>query len=152
MSEAVTLSSVGMQAVLTGLKNYGEEFKTAAKRAVSDAHRWAKAQGMSEIAMVTGIKISVVRKRTVARLVFKDGAGRVWFGLNPVSAKYTGQVPGGAFKSDTLSGHYFQRLGKARLPIEKVETPMEPEASTAVAHVAAQIEEKFFEFLERRLK
>lgn len=131
------------------------DIKRAIETATRRAFRWAERKAARDIATEAGIPYRAARTRTRARYAL-TGRGVVWFGLNPVSVKYLGaKERKGAFTADKLNGHWFKRRGRARLPIDKIEKPIEQEGRAYVeadfpAEVQEQLVTEFFLALDKR--
>jgi hypothetical protein len=131
------------------------DIKTAIATATRKAFRWAERQAAREIAKETGIPYRAARVRTKSRYRLA-GSGQVWFGLNPVSAKYLGAKDRkGGWTAPKLNGHIFKRRGTARLPIDRIEKPIESEGfAYAEGEFPEEVQEKlvneFFLALDRR--
>lgn len=92
--------------------------------------KWAERKAAKDIAAEAGIPYRAARERTRSRYRLA-GSGQIWFGLNPVSAKYLGtKERKGGFSASKLNGHWFKRRGRDRLPIQRIEKPIE-DAGTA---------------------
>lgn len=137
-----------------------EQIDKAMKAAVSRTARWASAQLRKRTAKLIRVSSRVIKGRI--GLFFNDGTARLWFGLWAVDLKRmnprqtaSGVVAGpasrkGAFISKDLGGHVYQRTGKSRLPIERVEGhPIEKEGYAALAEVAKEIEPRILLEFER---
>jgi hypothetical protein len=131
------------------------DIKAAVETATRRTFRWAERKAARDIASETGIPYRAARTRTRARYQL-TGRGVIWFGLNPVSVKYLGaKERKGAFAAEMLGGHWFKRRGRARLPIDKVEKPIEQEGRAYVeADFPAEVQEhlvaEFFAALDKR--
>ena len=101
------------------------DIDAAIKMATRRTFRWAEREAAKDIAAETGLPYRAARQRTRSRYRL-SGSGQVWFGLNPVSAKYLGaKERKGGFTAGKLNGHWFKRKGRDRLPIQRVEKPIE---------------------------
>ena len=116
--------------------------------------KWAERHAAKEIAAETGIPYRAARTRTRSKYRL-SGSGQVWFGLNSISAKYLGaKERKGGFTAPALNGHFFRRKGAKRLPLERVEKPIE-DAGFDFAEgkfpkdVQARLVEEFFLALDK---
>lgn len=126
----------------------------AIKTATRRTFKWAEREAAKEIAAEAGIPYRAARARTKAKYRL-TGSGQVWFGLNPVSAKYLGaKERKGGFTNDKLNAHWFRRRGRARLPIDRVEKPIEAEGMAFVegefpAELQQRLIDEFFAALDK---
>jgi hypothetical protein len=87
---------------------------------------------IGELVQVSGLRVSAIRKRMFLRYRYKDGYGRIWFGLSPVSLallspRQTARgvragpvtVDGGFMPGGDFGKSVFRRRGRGRLPIDK---------------------------------
>ena len=108
------------------------EIQEAVRRAVRTTTDRLRDDTISEFVQVSGLRVSAVRKRMFLRYRYKDGYGRIWFGLSPVSLallsprKTAGgvragpvTVPGGFMPGGSYGKTVFARRGRARLPVDK---------------------------------
>lgn len=130
------------------------DIKKAIKTATRKTFKWAERQAARDIAREAGIPYRAARVRTKAKYRL-SGSGQVWFGLNPVSAKYLGAKDRkGGFTNEKLNQHFFRRRGRGRLPIERIEKPIEDVGDAYVsgefpADVQAKLIEEFFLALDK---
>lgn len=130
------------------------DIKAAIKVATRRTFKWAEREAAKEIAAETGIPYRAARTRTRARYRL-TGSGQIWFGLNPISAKYLGaKLRKGGFTADKLGGHFFRRRGRDRLPIDRIEKPIEDEGmkfveGTFPKEVQDRLIEEFFLALDK---
>lgn len=101
-------------------------------RAFKRTSDWAKSQGAKSMSRESRLTQKVLKARHRAQAYQSDGFARVWFGVDPIKAVYTGKLKQqkrgikvgkftfkGAFVATMKSGHtgIFMRQGKSRLPI-----------------------------------
>ena len=126
--------------VITKLTKLTEgDVREAARVAVEQSIKWGRkeaSEGLADIMEIPYrevVKRLRIKRRTSARSsdIMRSG---IWMGFNPVSYKFLSkygtleETEGGLFTNDKLHGHVFKRVGKDRLPIEKMEMPIEREA------------------------
>lgn len=138
-----------------------EKIRMAARRALAFATRWANAEALKQLPQVTGIRANIIAGRI--RMEISDDSGRVWIGLNPIDAKrlHPMQTEDGvsadgfdfpsAFIVESLNGHVFQRVGRDRLPIRKLDVSIDQKAAVAVNQIANQVRDKFNQEFKRQL-
>jgi len=134
----------------------------AARRAIAKATKWANDKILGEMPELTGIRARIIKGRV--RMDIKEASGRVWFGLNPVSAgrldprqdesgvTADGFEFAGAFIVDSLGGNVFKRRGAGHLPIDKQEVTIAEKAAIGVRQIAAETQAQFFKELRNQLK
>lgn len=131
------------------------DIQSAIKTATRKAFKWAERHAAKEIAKEAGIPYRAARKRTKAKYRL-TGSGSIWFGLNPVSAKYLGaRERKGGFTAKKLNGHFFKRTGKGRLPIVRMEKPIEDDAMPMIEgeypmEVQERLIQEFFLALDKK--
>lgn len=130
------------------------DITAAIKTATRRTFKWAEREAAKQIAAEAGIPYRAARTRTRSKYRL-SGSGQVWFGLNPVSAKYLGaKERRGGFTAPKLNQHFFKRRGTARLPIDRVEKPIEDEGIGVVEgsfpkEVQDRLIEEFFLALDK---
>lgn len=130
------------------------DMNKAIKTATRKTFKWAEREAAKEIAAEAGIPYRAARTRTRSKYRL-TGSGQIWFGLNPISAKYLGaRERKGGFTAPKLNQHYFRRRGRDRLPIERIEKPIEAEGmafveSTFPKDVQDRLIEEFFLALDK---
>jgi len=140
--------------VKTALGVLEADITKAIKSATRKTFKWAEREAAKEIAANAGIPYRAARARTKAKYRL-TGSGQVWFGLNPVSAKYLGaRERKGGFTNDKLNAHWFRRRGRARLPIDRIEKPIESEGMQFVegefpAELQQRLIDEFFAALDK---
>jgi hypothetical protein len=165
MSDMIFINADSLQSIAGKFAATEKQVASAMRRAVSRTTRWAGAQVARKVSSVTKIRSGVLKGRMVVDFVGRDGVlGRVWAGLRPIALKRlnprqtkSGVTAGpakrpGAFISEKLGGHVFERVGKKRLPIRKskgVEI-LEP-GIDAVAQVAEQVGERLMREFEHEM-
>lgn len=130
------------------------DISAAIKTATRKTFKWAEREASKQIAAEAGIPYRAARTRTKSKYRL-TGGGQVWFGLNPVSAKYLGaKERKGGFTAEKLNGHFFRRKGRERLPIERIEKTIESEGLGVVegsfpSDVQDRLIEEFFMALDK---
>lgn len=153
MIEIFTASNLARVRVQLGVLE--ADIKTAVKTATRKVFKWAEREAAKDIAAEAGIPYRAARQRTRSKYRL-TGSGQVWFGLNPVSAKYLGaKERKGGFTNPKLNQHFFRRSSRARLPIERIEKEIEPEGMAYVkgdfpARVQERLIEEFFAALDKK--
>ncbi len=128
MIELFTASNLARVKIQLGVLE--ADIRTAIKTATRRTFKWAEREAAKDIAAEAGIPYRAARTRTRSKYRL-SGSGQIWFGLNPVSAKYLGaKERKGGFTNKKLNQHFFRRRGRDRLPIERIEKPIE-DAGTA---------------------
>lgn len=148
-------ASANLARVKVALGVLEADIKRAIETATRKTFKWAERKAARDIATETGVPYRAARTRTRARYSL-TGSGVIWFGLNPVSVKYLGaKERKGAFAAEALGGHSFKRRGRARLPIDKIEKPIEQAGRAYVeadfpAEVQEQLVTEFFAALDKK--
>lgn len=130
------------------------DISAAIKTATRKTFKWAEREASKQIAAEAGIPYRAARERTRSKYRL-TGSGQVWFGLNPVSAKYLGaKERKGGFTNAKLNQHFFRRRGRERLPIERIEKTIENEGLGVVEgdfprDVQDRLIEEFFLALDK---
>jgi hypothetical protein len=130
------------------------DITAAIKTATRRTFKWAEREAAKQIAAEAGIPYRAARTRTRSKYRL-TGSGQVWFGLNPVSAKYLGaKERKGGFTAPKLNQHFFRRRGRDRLPIDRVEKAIEDEGVGVVEgefprEVQDRLIEEFFLALDK---
>jgi hypothetical protein len=126
-------TSSNLARVKTTLNVLETDISAAIKVATRKTFKWAEREAAQEIAAEANIPYRVARARTRSKYRL-TGSGQIWFGLNPVSAKYlAAKERKGGFTAKKLNGHFFRRKGRERLPIERIEKPIEDEGMGVVS-------------------
>jgi hypothetical protein len=152
MIEIFTASNLAR--VKTQLGVLEADISAAVKTATRKTFKWAEREAAKDIAAEAGIPYRAARARTRSKYRL-TGSGQVWFGLNPVSAKYLGaKERKGGFTAKKLNGHYFRRRGRERLPIDRIEKPIEDDGMAYVEgdfskRVQDMLIETFFAALDK---
>jgi hypothetical protein len=146
-----------------------KDMKTALRNAVRQTGQWANREGARGLAKAVNVPLNVMRKGLRIKFQYQSIKGfstaRLWYGLNPISAKYLGvkqqkkgvrvrgNVYRGGFVSAPLGGHAFQRAGKARTPLVKVEHSIAERGDAYLtkfeSEVAAKFVDLFFSNLDK---
>lgn len=133
---------------------------------------WLRGQSSKGLAKAARIPLRVVRRRMKTFRLARSASGSsvtLWYGLNPVGVIYLGAkqtkagvnaAGGRSYRSafiKTIKGgrQVFQRAGRARLPIKKVEAEIEAEANSYFDGDllgSAEFEERFFRIFEHELQ
>ena len=151
-----------------------DRIQIAARRAIAKATKWANDKILGEMPELTGIRARIIKGRV--RMQITEASGRVWFGLNSVSAKRlkpmqneSGVTADGfqfpdAFIVESLNGNVFQRTGhfytmskgmyegKRREGIEKITVEIVEKAEIAVRQIASECSRQFFKEFKNQLK
>lgn len=153
MIELFTGSNLARVKIALGVLE--SDISAAIKTATRKTFKWAEREASKQIAAEAGIPYRAARARTRSKYRLR-GSGQVWFGLNPVSAKYLGaKERKGGFTNAKLNEHYFRRRGRARLPIDRIEKPIEDEGIGVVEgsfprEVQKRLIEEFFLALDKK--
>jgi hypothetical protein len=153
MIELFTASNIARVRVQLGVLE--ADIKAAIQTATRKAFKWAEREAAKDIAAEAGIPYRAARTRTKSKYRL-TGSGQIWFGLNPVSAKYLGaKDQKGGFTNAKLNEHFFRRRGKARLPIDRIEKPIEEDGTAYVegdfpARVQERLIKEFFAALDKK--
>jgi hypothetical protein len=139
-----------------------KDMKAALKTAVRQTGQWANREGARGLAKAVKVPLNVMRKGLRIKFQYQSVKGfstaRLWYGLNAISLQYLGarqQAKGvrarnvtykGAFISSPLGGGAFQRVGKSRLPIKKVEYEIKSAGYDYLEKFEKQVAAKFVEF------
>jgi len=152
MIELFTGSNLARVKIALGVLE--SDISAAIKTATRKTFKWAEREAAKQIAAEAGIPYRAARTRTRSKYRL-TGSGQVWFGLNPVSAKYLGaKERKGGFTAKKLNGHFFRRKGRDRLPIERIEKTIESEGLGVVEgdfprDVQDRLIEEFFLALDK---
>jgi len=152
MIELFTGSNLARVKIALGVLE--SDISAAIKTATRKTFKWAEREASKQIAAEASIPYRAARARTRSKYRL-TGSGQVWFGLNPVSAKYLGaKERKGGFTAKKLNGHYFRRRGRDRLPIDRIEKPIENEGLGVVEgdfprDVQERLIEEFFLALDK---
>lgn len=152
MIELFTGSNLARVKIALGVLE--SDISAAIKTATRKTFKWAEREASKQIAAEAGIPYRAARARTRSKYRL-SGSGQVWFGLNPVSAKYLGaKERKGGFTAKKLNSHYFRRRGRDRLPIDRIEKPIENEGLGVVEgdfprDVQERLIEEFFLALDK---
>jgi len=147
-------TSSNLARVKTTLNVLETDISAAIKVATRKTFKWAEREAAQEIAAEASIPYRVARARTRSKYRL-TGSGQIWFGLNPVSAKYlAAKERKGGFTAKKLNGHFFRRKGRERLPIERIEKPIEDEGMGVVSgdfpdRIKEMLVETFFLALDK---
>jgi hypothetical protein len=148
-----------------------KDMKAALRSAVRRTGNWANKEGSKGISAATGISLDILRAGLRIKFQYQSIKGfstaRLWYGLNPISLKYLtdGETelfynalfadgnPG--FVNKKLGGHAFQRVGKSKFPIKRIERPIADKGMSFMKEfenkVAAKFAEFFFAALDKKL-
>jgi len=139
-----------------------KQIKAATKRAVSRTTRWAAKQAPRRVAKVVSVAAKVIKNRVRFRVLLdRDGYGRVWVGLKPISLSRLNprktargitagpaKVPGGFL----AKGQVFKRVGDARLPIAAQKLDIAEEGGAAVEALGDELGARCLSEFERELR
>lgn len=139
-----------------------KDMKNALRTAVRQTGQWANREGARGMAKATNVPLNVLRKGFRLKFQYQSVGGfstaRLWYGLNAISAKYLGaksqkkglRIRGntyrGGFVSSALDGHSFRRVGKDRLPIERIEMEVVTKGERFLTEFESRVGAKFVEF------
>jgi hypothetical protein len=144
-----------------------KDMKSALRSAVRRTGNWANKEGAKGIAQATGISLDILRAGLRIKFQYQSVKGfstaRLWYGLNPISLKYLTDSekelyynalfaegnPG--FVAKKIGGHAFQRVGKGRLPIKRIERPIAQKGFSFIQEFEAKVAEKFVIFFFQAL-
>lgn len=149
-----------------------ESLKEAVRMATEDTGVWANKEAAKDLGRELGVPYPAARKRVKVkrRMVTWGGSlanARIWYGINPLDAKYLKpkQLPGGVqtkgagiimrgFISAKMKGHVFKRRGPGRLPIDKQSLDVEHKTvaflqGTFEPKVAAYYMDRFYFYIDR---
>lgn len=144
-----------------------KDMKSALRSAVRRTGNWANKEGSKGIANATGIPLDVLRAGLRIKFRYQSVKGfptaRLWYGLNSISLKYLTDSetelfynalfadgnPG--FIVKPFGGHAFQRVGKARFPIKRIEKPIAEKGQSFMAEFESRVAEKFAQFFFQAL-
>lgn len=138
-----------------------KDMKAALRTAVRQTGQWAKREGARGLAKATSTPLNVLRKGLRIKFQYQSVKGfstaRLWYGLNDISLKYLGareQKKGlrargvtykGGFISSALDGHAFQRVGKERLPIKRLDMTIQEKGTAYLTEFEQKVGAKFVE-------
>ena len=139
-----------------------KDMKSALRSAVRRTGNWANKEGSKGISAATGIALETLKAGLRIKFQYQSVKGastaRLWYGLNPISLKYltsseselfynalfTDGEPG--FVAPALGGHAFQRVGKDRFPIKRIERPIASKGQSFMQEFEGRVAAKFVEF------
>lgn len=141
-----------------------KEIKAALVTAMRQTMKWAQREGAKQFAAKTGVPYRVMRQRLRVKYRYQSvrgefPEGRVWFGLNPISLKYLGaketkengvtsrfgKYPNG-FLSEKMGGHFYQRRGRERLPLDRLEFGIEDIGNEIADNFKDDLSAKYMEY------
>lgn len=148
-----------------------KDIKAALVTAMRQTMKWGEREGAKQFSAATGVPYRVMRKRIKIKYRYQSikgefPEGRVWFGLNPISLKHLGaketkesgitsrfgKYPNGFF-SQKMGGHFYQRLGAGRLPLQRLEYGINEIGGDVVDNfkdtLSAKYMENFFAAIDR---
>lgn len=132
-----------------------DDIEKARAQALRKTIKWAEREAAKGLSREAGIPYKAARIRTWKKVRISTG-GTITLGLNPISAKYLPKRQfGKTFTAPKLNEHRFRRVGKARLPIQKVEKEIEEKGaefaqSEFVLAIQEHLVEEFFALLDKR--
>lgn len=146
-----------------------KDMKAALRTAVRQTGQWANREGARGLAKAVNVPLNVMRKGLRIKFQYQSVKGystaRLWYGLNSIALKYLGAKPGkrgvrargntyeGGFIAGALGGHAFQRVGKERFPLKRLEHEIVSKGDAFLADfegkVAAQFVQYFFAALDK---
>jgi hypothetical protein len=160
MSEsAIIIHSDRLHEAIKKLRFPDEVLQKILNRAVVQTARWAKRRAATIIGKSTKISGRVLGKRMRLDIESAEhGYARIWVGLNPVKL-------GGLNPRKTASGvkagpmqiaggfiakkQVFKRRGNKRLPIDRQELDIYPQASEALSKISEEVHVKLQEHFDR---
>jgi hypothetical protein len=139
-----------------------KDMKAALRTAVRQTGQWANREGARGLAKAVNAPLNVMRKGLRIKFQYQSVKGfstaRLWYGLNSISLKYLGAKQGkkgvrargntykGAFISSALGGHAFQRVGKSRLPLQRLEHEIVSKGNAFLTDFETKVAAKFVDF------
>lgn len=139
-----------------------KDMKAALRTSVRQTGQWANREGARGLSKAVNVPLSTMRKGLRFKFQYQSVKGfstaRLWYGLNAISAKYLGARQNrrgvrargttykGGFIAPSLGGHAFQRVGKARSPLKRIEQPIVDKGEAFLADFEKRVAEKFVEF------
>jgi hypothetical protein len=139
-----------------------KDMKAALRTAVRQTGQWANREGARGLAKAANVPLNVLRRGLRIKFQYQSVKGfstaRLWYGLNPIALKYLGARENrkgvrargvtykGGFISPALKGHAFQRVGKERLPLKKLDLPIVEKGNVFLAEFEKRVAAKFVEF------
>lgn len=114
--------------------------ETAMRRAITKVRRSLASRMAREQAAAHGFPVRPLRTVRTRGKGFGPNEAGVWFGYNPIQARYVGRKADmsgapGAFLATMPSGHvgWFKRVGKARFPIVELDEELPMPSAIGVA-------------------
>lgn len=139
-----------------------KDMKAALRTAVRQTGQWANREGARGLAKACNVPLGVLRKGLRIKFQYQSVKGfsnaRLWYGLNAVALKYLGVKETkkgvrsrgvtyqGGFISPALKGHAFRRVGKDRLPLERLDFTIVEKGNAFLADFESKVAAKFVEF------
>ncbi len=139
-----------------------KEMKAALRTSVRQTGQWANREGARGLAKAVNVPLGTMRKGLRLKFQYQSVKGystaRLWYGLNPISVKYLGvrqlkrgvrsrgTTYRGGFVSPALGGHAFQRVGKDRTPLKRIEHGIVDKGEAFLSEFEARVAQKFVEF------
>ncbi len=138
------------------------QIHSALKRAVSRTTIWASKEAPRRVAKAVKVAAKIIKGRVRFRVLMdRDGYGRVWVGLKPISLSRLNprktsagisagpaRVPGGFL----AKGQVFKRKGAARLPIDAQKLEIADEGGAAVDSLGDELGDRCMKEFERELR
>jgi hypothetical protein len=138
------------------------QIHAAIKRAVSRTTRWAAKEAPRRVSKAVSVAAKIVKDRVYFRVLLdRDGYGRVWVGLRPISlgalnprqtkagvSAGPARVPGAFIAKEQV----FKRRGKERLPLDRQALEIEAEGRAIVDALGEELAPKCLSEFERELR
>lgn len=144
-----------------------EAIDRAIDRAINKTARYTMTRIARESALAIGVKLKALRGRLRSYTKERGGLSvkkKIWFGANPMSAKYLGKptrVTGGirtgnrlwagAFSNEKLGGHVFRRTTPNRLPIDRMDENIHDSVNAAMIDAYDYAEARVMVVLQQEL-
>ncbi|MCL2345251.1 MAG: hypothetical protein FWC58_05320 [Desulfobulbus sp.] len=155
------------KSLLAGLT--GAAMQNAWRRALRKTMTWVSGQVAREVSAATRIPQKVIRDRLLMMMRNSAGgrgnAAKVWLGLNALEVDRFGkarqtptgvtvgrhQYPGAWMKKKRDDGKVFRRIGRDRIPYERVTQDWEGEGEASFQSVLGRIKERLLTLLEQEI-
>lgn len=171
------VDALPLNVLATELGATEEQVRKALRSTVNKLAAWLRTRAARTLSAELRIKQNVLRYR-LKKMKPKVGPGGtiggLWIGLNDLDLKYLGAKqdstgvtargqsfkqaflgPRPGTKARKLNGHAFRRTGTSRLPIDKVELPIQSEAEKALESAVLEFrafEVQFYKTFEHEIK
>jgi len=139
-----------------------KQMRQARRTATRKAGHWANREGSRGVAKAANVPLKILREGMRLTYEYKSlrglPIGNLWVGMNAIATKYLaarqqrkgvkvrGVLKKGVFIAPSLGGHSFQRRGKKRVPIDRVDYQINERVEIFLDQFTPKVTEKFIDF------